>query len=164
MFFFFEILITAIALCILLNIILGAPYVPTHKNVVQKIVTYSQITPKTKFVDLGSGDGRVLIAAALAGAEAHGYEINPLLVWFSRYQIRKNNLQGKAFAHFGNFWSLDFSQFNVVSIFGRPGIMANLEKKLFSELRPNSIIISNVFPLPKSAPTKHDDPLYIYKL
>ncbi|TSA46497.1 SAM-dependent methyltransferase, partial [bacterium] len=63
----------------------GALFVPTHRDKVKKIIELAHVQPGEKAVDLGSGDGRILIALAQAGADAHGFEINPLLIIWSRY-------------------------------------------------------------------------------
>ncbi|MBU4142330.1 hypothetical protein KKE99_05680, partial [Patescibacteria group bacterium] len=62
----------------------GAPYVPIPKNGLDKMVEFANIKFGQKAVDLGSGDGRIMIAMAKAGAIVHGYEINPLLVWWTQ--------------------------------------------------------------------------------
>jgi ribosomal protein L11 methylase PrmA len=126
----------------------GAPFLPTQKHALEKMIALAQIQHGEKLADLGSGDGRIVIAAAKAGAEAHGYEINPLLVWWSRYQIKKAGLSDRAFIHQKNFWRVDFSDYNIVMLFGITGIMKGLEKKLKTELKPGSRVISNIFVFP----------------
>lgn len=71
----------------------NAPYAPSVKNRLDAMLDLANIQPGDKAVDLGSGDGRVVIAMAQAGAEAHGYEINPWLVLWSRYAIRRAGLK-----------------------------------------------------------------------
>ena len=61
----------------------GAIYDPSNNESVKKMVELAQIKPGEKSVDLGSGDGRVVIEFAKKGIQAHGYEINPLLVMIS---------------------------------------------------------------------------------
>src|SRR3989344_7831551 len=92
----------------------GPFYVPTKRNYVPHIVKFLAIKQGEKAVDLGSGNGRLLIALAQAGAEAHGFEHTPLLVWRSRYNIKKAGLTGKAFVHMNNFWNVDVSVFDGV--------------------------------------------------
>ena len=59
----------------------GLGYAPSTTAIIDRMIKLLNIKPGEKAVDIGSGDGRVVIALAKAGAEAHGYEINPLLVW-----------------------------------------------------------------------------------
>jgi hypothetical protein len=126
----------------------GAPYVPTHPRAVEHMVGFSRPKAGECAVDIGSGDGKVVIAMARAGAVAHGYEINPLLVALSRWRIRRAGLRGRAFIHWRNFWNEDFSKFNIVSVYGIGHIMAPLEAKLGRELASGSRVVSNVFPFP----------------
>jgi ribosomal protein L11 methylase PrmA len=130
------------------GIIKGAPFVPTQKLALEKMIALADIKPGEKLVDLGSGDGRIVIAAAKAGAEAHGYEINPLLVLWSKYKIKKAGLTSKAFIHKKNFWFVDFHKYDIVMLFGISGIMEKLEGKLMTELKPGSRVVSNIFKFP----------------
>lgn len=126
----------------------GAFYAKSRPEIMEKMLALLDIKKGDKAVDLGSGDGRLVIALALAGAEAHGYEINPFLVWLSRRNIKNAGLNGKAFVHHKNFWNEDFSKFNLVTIYGVTYIMENLELKLKKELKKKSKVISNYFEFP----------------
>ena len=86
--------------------IFGAPFEPTSDRKLKIMMKLAKVKKGEKAVDHGSGDGKIVIALAKAGAEAHGYEINPLLVLFSRYKIKKAGLKGKAFIHWKNFWKI----------------------------------------------------------
>ena len=68
------------AIFMILPLIIGAPYVPTAEERVAKMVSLVKVKPHEKAADLGSGDGRIVIALALSGAEAHGYEVSLPLV------------------------------------------------------------------------------------
>ena len=80
--------LTITLLILLRSIINGAIYYPSEKKNVEVIVKFLNIKPGEKIADLGSGDGRIIIALARAGAEAHGYEVNPFLVRQSRKKIK----------------------------------------------------------------------------
>lgn len=140
----------------------GAFYVPTKRKYVPRIITMLDPKPGEKVVDLGSGDGRLLIALAEAGAEAHGYEHNPLLVARSRALCRKRGLEKKAFVHMENFWNADLSSFDGAIIYGIPYIMARLEKKLRAELHPGARVVSNAFKFPSWKPAAKDRGVYLY--
>lgn len=77
----------------------GAIYVPTSEEKIEKMVKLLKIKPGQKVVDLGAGDGRVLVALAKAGAKAYGYEINPYLVSRAIKNIQKAKLADKAFIY-----------------------------------------------------------------
>lgn len=115
-----------------------------------------------KAVDLGSGDGRIILALAKLEIEAHGYEINPLLVWWTNYRIKKLTVQQYAFAHLKSFWNVTLGDFDVVFVYGMPHIMRELENKLQKELKPGSRIVSNSFPFPTWKPVKKIENVYLY--
>ena len=138
-----------------LGVIRGAPWVPTNKDTVARMIASAQIKSGDKVADLGSGDGRLVIAAARAGAIAHGFEINPLLVWISRWNIKRAGLTDRAFIHTKNFWFQDFSEFDVVMLFGITGIMKGLEEKFERELKPGSRVVSNTSRFPRWIPEKN---------
>ena len=136
---------------------------PTHRNTVKKIIKFADIKPGEKAADLGSGDGRIVIALAKAGAEAHGYEINPVLVLLSRYKIRKQGLDNQAFVHWKSFRMESFRSFNIITLFGIDYIMKGLEKKLQKELTKDSRVICNVFSFPTWPCEKQEKGVYVYK-
>ena len=137
---------------LLLPVTLGAPYLPIDKDKLLIMIKLANIRPGERAVDLGSGDGRVVIALAQAGAEAHGYEINPLLVWLSRRKIRRAGLKNRAFIHCQSFRRLDFSAFQIVTIYGLKSIMRELEGKLQRDLPRNGRVISCLFQFPHWRP------------
>ncbi|OGH73865.1 MAG: hypothetical protein A3C90_04730 [Candidatus Magasanikbacteria bacterium RIFCSPHIGHO2_02_FULL_51_14] len=144
----FAVLVIALDVVIVMHLLRGAPYLPTHRESVAKMIELAQVRPADKMVDLGSGDGRIVIAFAKQGIEAHGYEVNPLLVWWSRKNIQRAGLDGRAFIHRQSFWRADFSSYSIVTIFGITHIMKGLEKKLQKELAPGARVISNAFRFP----------------
>ena len=141
----------------------GAPYIPTKAAGVERIVAYCEFRPGLKAVDLGSGDGRLVIALARAGAEAHGFEINPLLVWWSRRKIRQAGFENRAFIHWQNLWRADLSPFDCVTLFGATHIMRRLEHKLRRELKPGSRVISLGFKFPTWPVTEQCGRIFIYR-
>lgn len=143
-------------------ILFGAVYYPTKWDCVEAMVRIARVRPGERMADVGSGDGRILIAFAKAGAEAHGFEINPYLVWRSRRAIRRARLEGKAFVHWRSFWRVDLAPFDVVVVYGIPYIMASLARKFVRELAPGSRVISNVFAFPRWRPIEKQGDLSLY--
>ncbi len=123
----------------------GAIYFPTRKDAIETMAQMANARPGMKLVDIGSGDGRIIIAFAKMGLETHGYEINPLLVMQSRRAIKKAGLEGKTFVHGESFWHADLSKFDIVTVYGIGKIMEPLGEKLKRELKPGAKIISNVY-------------------
>ena len=123
----------------------GGMYVPSKNERVKKMVELLEIKESEKAVDLGSGDGRIVIALAKAGALAYGYEINPFLAARSRKKIKELGLEKRAFILQKNFWNEDLSGFNIVTVYGIHHIMEKLGVKLSKELKPNARVAFNAF-------------------
>lgn len=145
------------------SIIGGAPYAPTKPKTVAAMIQQLNIQPGDKAVDIGSGDGRLVIALAKAGAEAHGYETNPMLVWWSRYLIKRAGVQDRAFIHAESFWDISLSSFSVVTLFGMTHIMERLSEKLRTELPLHATIAVNTYILRNWEPDSTTDGIYLYK-
>jgi cyclopropane fatty-acyl-phospholipid synthase-like methyltransferase len=144
-----------------LGIFTGAHYVPTSAERTVRMLRLAALTPGERLVDIGSGDGRLVIEAARQGASAYGYELNPALVWWSRRKIRAAHMEGKAEISWKDFWHQDFSRFDVVTVYGIPHIMGLLEKKLLRELRPGARVVSNSFAFP-TWEGKSEDGIFVY--
>lgn len=115
-------------------------------------------------VDLGSGDGRIVAALAQNGFIARGLEINPFLVWYSRLKIKLAGLDKKALIKRANYWQEDFSQYDIVVLFGVFYIMAKLEKKLLTELKPGAVVICNHYRFPVWQPFRQEGDIYLYRM
>jgi hypothetical protein len=148
---------------IIIPFIFGASYEGSKPDVIQKMIKYSKAKKDDKIADLGSGDGRIVIAFAEKGIEAHGYEVNPLLVLWSRRKIKQKGLEKKAFIHWQNFWNVDLSKFNVINVFQISFIMKKLESKLERELPAGARIISNTWEFPSMVCLEKDNDVFVYQ-
>jgi SAM-dependent methyltransferase len=167
----------------------GAPYLPSFSNKLDIMFTQlkkdSHVIQKLKegkpltFVDLGSGDGRVVFRAAREGVftKSIGYEINPskfcfcllqsiFFIGMYMYSIRnvcrpvlhlvaqsRRCLQAPKYLSSTNFvlqdlWNVQLKDVDVVAVYGLNPIMNELGKKLEKELKPGSVVLSNVFSFP----------------
>jgi hypothetical protein len=142
----------------------GAIYDPSSANETRMIAELADVQRGERAVDLGSGDGRVVIALALKGAEAHGYEVNPVLVVLSRRNIRREGLVGRAFIHWGSFWRRDLSRFDLITVFQVGFVMARLESKLSRELAPGTRIVSHYWRFPGLRPERTQGNIYRYRI
>jgi len=142
----------------------GAVYVPSAPRKAVRIAKMAGAAPGRRVADLGSGDGRILIALARRGAEAHGYEVNPVLVLVSRAAIRRAGLESRAFVHWKSFWRADLSGFDAITLFQGSFIMRRLERKIRRELRPGARVISDFWAFPTLAPETRDGTLYRYRV
>lgn len=114
-------------------------------------------------MDLGSGDGRVVIDFAEAGFESYGVEINPLLVLWSKLKIKKLGLKN-AKIKWGNIWQTDLSGFDSVFIFQYKTANKMLAKKFKKELKNGSIVISTGFPLEGIELMQKDGHFLVYRI
>jgi protein-L-isoaspartate O-methyltransferase len=163
----FAVFLSIIILLILIYligrpIVQGALYFPTSPRGVREIMHLADVHGGQKIVDVGSGDGRVLIAAAKLGAMAVGYEINPWLVWQSRRAITRAGVADRITVHWESFWRADLSQFDTVIVYGIPYIMQRLKKKLERELRLGTKVISNAFEIPGWVPLARERKIIQY--
>jgi len=142
----------------------GAIYYPTRADKSETILKLARVKPGQKVADLGSGDGRILLAFAKAGAVARGYEINPILVWYSRRAIKKAGLEKNAFVEWKSMWRADISDCDTVFVYDFPNFMSQLGEKLERELRVGTKVISNVYKIPEWEPLKVEDNLYLYEI
>ncbi len=130
------------------SVFFGAPFVPTDQRNVDEMLKLAGVKAGEKVVDLGSGDGRIIVAAAKLGARAEGWEISPFLWLASLWRIRRAGVAGLAKAHLGTYWSEKFGDADVVTLFLINTQMKRMEKKLRQELRPGSRVVSYAFKFP----------------
>jgi precorrin-6B methylase 2 len=145
-------------------VVRGAMFFPTSVRNVEVMVDIASLRRDDRIVDLGSGDGRILIACAERGIHAEGYEINPILVLLSRSAIRRAGLRELATVHWKSFWRVDLAPFNAIFIYGMPRFMGDLQKKFERELRPGTKIVANISPLPGWKPAAEREKVYLYKI
>lgn len=119
-------------------------WVPSPPDMVNKMMELANVTPADFVIDLGSGDGRNVIAAAKLGARALGVEFNPNMVALSRERAREAGVADKAQFVEADMYTYDISQATVMALFLLPVNMNRLAPK-FLELAPGSRIVGNTF-------------------
>src|SRR3990172_1040881 len=119
-------------------------WVPTPPELVEAMLDMAKVTPQDYVIDLGSGDGRNVIAAARRGARALGVEYNPKMVALSTRNAAAAGLAGRAAFVEGDMYEADISKASVMALFLLPSNMLQLRPK-FLDLRPGSRIVSNTF-------------------
>lgn len=134
-----------------------AVWVPTSLAVVEKMLDHAKVTPRDFVIDLGSGDGRTIIAAAKRGASGLGVEFNPDLVEYSKRQAAAQGVGDKAMFVQGDMYQADISKATVLALFLLPSNLEKLAPK-FLELPPGTRIVANTFWVPDWAP---DDTLTV---
>jgi tRNA A58 N-methylase Trm61 len=129
-----------------------AVFVPTPQDVTERILAEAGVKKGDVVVDLGSGDGRIVITAARKyGCKAIGYEIDPMLVAASRDAVAQANLQDLVKIEQVDIFTVDLSGADVVTTFLYPRLMQRLLPQ-FEKLKPGSRIISHQFELPDVKP------------
>jgi precorrin-6B methylase 2 len=119
-------------------------WVPTPQALVEKMLDMAKVTPVDYVIDLGSGDGRTVIAAAKRGARALGIEYNPEMVELSRRNAAAAGLTGKASFAKADLFESDFSQATVITMFLLSDINLRL-RPLLLKLKPGTRLVSNTF-------------------
>jgi hypothetical protein len=119
-------------------------WVPTPAALVEKMMDMAQVGPNDFVIDLGSGDGRNVIAAAKRGAQALGVEFNPDMVGLSERLAKTAGVADRARFVQGDMFTADISKATVMAIFLLPSNMLQLRAKFFN-LTPGSRIVSNTF-------------------
>jgi SAM-dependent methyltransferase len=122
-------------------------WVPTPDVLVEKMLDMAQITPADFVMDLGSGDGRNVIAAAKRGARALGVEYNPQMVELSRRNAERAGVADKAKFVEGDMYEADISQATVLALFLLPTNLERLAPK-FLDMKPGTRIVDNTFAIP----------------
>ena len=119
-------------------------WAPTPRALVEKMLDLAEVTPDDYVIDLGSGDGRIVIAAARRGARGLGIELNPDLVELSKRTAEKEGVGGRARFVKADIFESDFSQASVLTIYLLPQLNYQLRPKILS-LKPGTRIVSNSF-------------------
>jgi len=111
---------------------------------VDRLLNMAQVTSQDYVIDLGSGDGRSVIAAAKRGARAHGIEYDAGLVAASKREAAKSGLSDKATFQQGDVFASDFSKATVIFLFLTPEMNIRLRPRLL-ELKAGTRIVANTF-------------------
>jgi len=144
-----------------LTIPFGAIYIPTIKDERQKALDLLDLKPGQTFVDLGSGDGTMLILAAQRGWKAIGYELNPFLAIVSWLRTRRYGRHVKV--RLGNFWKADVSNADGIFVFLITHHMKRLDRFLIKQARQKDLkVVSNSFEIPGRKYSKKSGPMFLY--
>ena len=125
-----------------------APYVPTPPEVVAEMLRGVRVGPGDVVYDLGSGDGRIVIAAARDfGARGVGIELDAELVQRSRDAAAAAGLADRVSFLWKDIFDVDLSPATVVTLYLFPEVNARLRPKLMRELQPGSRVVSHEYPV-----------------
>lgn len=119
-------------------------WVPTHQDLVDKMLTMANINEDDYVIDLGSGDGRTVISVAKLGARAHGIEYNPDLVALSQRNAQAAGVAERATFVEGDIFESDFSDASVITLFLLPELNVRL-RPILLDMKPGTRVVSNSF-------------------
>lgn len=121
-------------------------YVPTPTSVVNEMLRLANVKSNDVVYDLGSGDGRIVIAAAKdRGARGIGIDINPDRIREANENAEKAGVSDRVQFRQQDLFQTDFSDATVVTLYLLPELNVKLRPKLLSELKPGTRIVSHAF-------------------
>lgn len=162
LFFWFLFLAICVVLIFGVVVFVGPPYVPTFRRQISTALDMLELQEGQTLLELGSGDGRVMLAAAQRGLKVVGIELNPLLVavsWLVTFRYRK-----QVRVIWGSYWGPPWPRADAVFTFMLPRYMAKLDKRM--ELwRPKekTRLASFAFTIPGKEPAEIRDGVYLYE-
>lgn len=127
-------------------------YVPTPNEVVRAMLDIAKVGPRDLVYDLGSGDGRIVIAAARRGARGVGIELDPSLVDEANRNARRAGVAERVQFIVGDIFEADLSRASVVTLYLLTSINERLRPKLLRELAPGARVVSHRFKMGDWAP------------
>ncbi len=143
-----------------LIVLVGAPYVPTRQADIEQIFTKIKLRKGSRVVDLGSGDGRVLLAASRHGYRAQGYELNPILALIANLRLRRYPASA---VNIASYWGADLTKADLVFVFTAQPYLERLSKKLHRELKPGALVVSYGFSFHSKKIAYKIGPANVYK-
>ncbi len=124
---------------------LDVPYVPTPYDVVEAMLDVTGVGPGDYVIDLGSGDGRIVIAAAHRGAFGHGIDLNPVRVKEAEENAANARVSDKVVFVEGDLFEADISNATVITMYLLSSVNLRLKPVLLEVMRPGTRIVSHSF-------------------
>lgn len=119
-------------------------WIPTPDALVARMLRMAQLTPQDYLIDLGSGDGKIVIAAAREGASGLGIEYNPDMVELSRRRAQAALVAERARFEKADIFESDFSRATVITMYLLPHLNLRLRHRLLA-LKPGTRVVSHEF-------------------
>ena len=143
-------------------IFFGAPYVPTLGHQTETALDLLNLKPGQTLLELGSGDGKVMAAAAKRGINVVGYELNPILALFS--WLRTRRYAGKVKVIWGDYWRKDWPATDGIFVFLLDKYMEKLDKNIVQKYPGQPVkLVSFAFAVPGKKPAKTKAGLFLYE-
>ena len=151
----------ALLFCFSFVLLFGAPYLPTLTKNMEIAMDMIDLQPGQTLLELGCGDGKVLIAAARRGWRAIGYELNPLLVIVCLWRTRRYRKLVKV--RWGNFWNVKLPLTDGIFVFVMQKHMGRLSTKIVQEVHKPVKLVSFAFTVPGKKSIKQEHGVYLYE-
>jgi SAM-dependent methyltransferase len=152
--------IGCLLICFCGVLLVGAPYLPTLKPQVTAALELADLKAGQTLLELGCGDGKVLIAAASQGMHVVGYELNPILAFIAWLRTRRYGSQVQVV--WGDFWRHSWPPAEVVFVFLLPRYMSKLDKKCIQYAHRPIKLVSFAFEIPNKKPVRQKAGVYLY--
>lgn len=133
---------------------LDVPYVPTPQSVVEQMLDLAEVNSSDYVIDLGSGDGRIVIAAAKRGATGHGIDLDPQRIAEARNNAEKSEVNNRIMFMEQDLFETDFTRASVITMYLLPTINERLRPELLENLEPGTRIVSHSFDMGDWEPDK----------
>ena len=121
------------------------PYVPTPPDVVERMLDMANVKPGEYLIDLGSGDGRIVVMAAQRGARAYGVDLNPKRVAEGIANAAKAGVSDRATFEVKDLFDTDISKADVVTTYLLPLVNLDLRPRLLEQMRPGARLVTHAF-------------------
>ena len=153
--------VAIILVCFAGVLLFGAPYLPTLTPQVTIALDMAGLKSGQTLLELGCGDGKVLVAAAQRGYNVVGYELNPILAMIAWLRTRRYGKRVRVKC--ANFWQGDWPPANAIFVFLLPKYMSKLDKKVTQQYTTKLKVVSFAFKIPDKLIVKEQQGVFLYQ-
>ncbi len=137
---------------------LDVPYVPTDQKTVEAMLDMAKVGPNDFVIDLGSGDGRIVVTAAKKyGAKGFGVDLNPQRIKEASANAEEAKVTDKVKFYNQNLFDTKIAEANVLTMYLLPSVNLQLRPRLFTELKPGTRVVSHDFDMGDWSPDNQVD-------
>jgi len=155
-------LLAAVVLLLGFVVFFGPPYLPTLRRNIDSAFDLLELKPGQTMLDLGAGDGRVLIAAAKRGINAVGIELSPVLFALSWLRTRRYRKHVRVI--WGNYFTVNWPPADAIFTFMIPRQMARLDQKIYAWRGEKPVrLASFAFAIPGKQPDAQRNGVFLYE-
>jgi len=142
-------------------VLVGAPYLPTLRPQVKAALELADLKPGQTLLELGCGDGRVVLAAARQGLKVVGYELNPVLALVAWLRTRRYRQQVRII--WGDYWHSAWPPAEAIFVFLLSKYMNKLDKKIVQYPHKPVNLVSFAFVIPDRKPAQRRAGVFLYQ-